>query len=45
MGIPVVWVCAKCGRKTMASSKPGTNGTNYGKCPKSLDGVHRWVQK
>ena len=45
MAVPIAWVCTKCGRKTMAGSKPGTNGTDYGKCPKSSSGQHSWVKK
>ena len=44
MGIPVGWICTKCGRKTQASSKPGTNGTDYGKC-KDGTKYHNWVKR
>lgn len=42
MAIPMLWKCTKCGRKTMASTKPGTGNTSYGKCPKG--GEHRWTK-
>lgn len=28
MAIPMLWKCTKCGRKTMASTKPGTGMGN-----------------
>lgn len=43
MGIPIVWICKKCGRQTSSSRKPGENGTDYGRCPKGGD--HNWAKK
>lgn len=42
MAIPIKWVCRKCRRITMASTKPGTGNTSYGKYPKG--GEHSWTR-
>ena len=38
----VQWVCRKCGRKTMVSSKPGA--LVGGKCKASPAGTHSYVK-
>ncbi|MCH5268525.1 MAG: hypothetical protein J1E62_09295 [Lachnospiraceae bacterium] len=38
----VRWICRKCGRKTMASSKPGA--LCGGKCKASPAGAHSYVK-
>lgn len=43
MAILNTWICKKCGRTTRASSKPGENGTNYGKCKDGKE--HVWIKK
>ena len=44
MGIPVRWICTKCGKKVASAKKPGENNTSYPKCPNSPSGVHNWVR-
>ena len=38
----VQWICAKCGRRTMAKEKPGA--LQGGKCKKSEVGTHRYIK-
>ncbi len=38
----VSWVCTKCGKKTLATSKPGA--TYGGKCKGSKAGTHSYVK-